>query len=429
MKEVLRRLAEKIFGWEAAWIRRKYKPKVVAIVGSVGKTSCKEACLKVLESSFRVSHSPENSTPFLGASLALLDAESLHSPFGWLRTGLKGLAPIIQKKPYLEIVLVEIRAQRPGDITRISEWLRPEVVILTALAPTPTHVEFFSRPEEIFEENARLVERLSRENWVILNSDDEEVTKIKERTHAKVISFGLAEGSEIHAYKYELIFRKENEKSILEGIRFQVRYKNQEAPVKIFNTLGRQHMYAGLTAISLGTIFNIPLEQSAEFLSRYNPPPGRLKVLSGIKDTLIIDDSYNASPPALRKALEELKEVSAKRKIAVLGDMLELGKYTITAHREIGERIAGLMDILITVGPRAKFFAEGAARAGFKKRSISSFSDSDEAAEKLAELIKPGDLILVSGARALRMENVVEKIMAEPERKAELLYREEPIES
>ena len=373
MREFLKKIVISILTWEAKLILKKYKPKIVAITGSVGKTSTKDAVAKVLESRFRVRKSQKSYNSELGVPLAIIGAETgWNSILKWLEAIWQGFRVIVRRVPYPEILVLEVGADRPGDIKAIRSWIEPEVAIVTALAETPVHVEFFSGPEEVFAEKAELIKNLSPEKFALLNFDDLEVMKLKEKTQARVLTFGISEGSEVWGHGYELIFRA----GVPEGIEFKTKYQNQEAPVKILNAFGKHQIYAGLAAIAAGTIFGVKLEDAAEALSIYSPPPGRLKLIKGIKDTLIFDDSYNSSPKALQAALEVLGEIPAPRKIAVLGDMLELGKHTITAHRDLGKFAADKINLLVAVGVRAKFFSEGAVKAGFKKRDIKSFSNS-----------------------------------------------------
>jgi len=165
----------------------------------------------------------------------------------------------------------------------------------------------------------------------------------------------------------------------------------------------------------------------AEALNRYESLPGRFKIIAGVKSSTVIDDTYNASPLAMQEALDTLRSLKAKRKIAVLGDMLEIGKYTLQAHESIGRLAAKSVDILITIGLRAKFIAEAAIRAGLPKRSIFNFMSVVEAGVFLRNKIQKGDLILIKGSQAVRMEKIVKEIMAEPGRASELLVRQSKV--
>ena len=419
MREFLKKAVIAVLTSEAKLILRKYRPKIVAITGSVGKTSAKDAAAKVLESKFRVRKSQKSYNSEFGVPLTIIGAETgWGSPLKWLEAIRLGLGAIFTKQNYPEILVLEVGADRPGDIKKIREWLKPNVAVITALAETPVHVEFFESPEEVFEEKAELVKNLPPEASVILNFDDEEVAKMRDKTSARILTFGFVEGADVKGAAYGIFFQD----NAPAGIEFEA----ESLHVKIPNALGEHQALAALAAIAVGKVFDIKSEDAARALSLYSSPPGRLKLIKGIKETLILDDTYNSSPKAAQAALETLAEIPAKRKIAVLGDMLELGKHTITAHREIGEMAAGKkIDLLITVGVRAKFFAEGAVKAGFSKKQILSFGDSPEAARELEKITEQGDLILIKGSQGMRMEKIVEALMSEPERAGELLCRQD----
>jgi len=419
MREFLKKIVIAVLTSEAKLILRKYRPKIVAITGSVGKTSTKDATAKVLEARFRTRKSQKSYNSEFGVPLTIIGARTgWGSPLKWLEAIRLGLGAIFTKQNYPEILVLEVGADRPGDIKKIREWLKPNVAVITALAETPVHVEFFESPEEVFEEKAELVKNLPPEASVILNFDDEEVAKMRDKTSARILTFGFVEGADVKGAAYGIFFQD----NAPAGIEFEA----ESLHVKIPNALGKHQALAALAAIAVGKVFDIKSEDAARALSLYSSPPGRLKLIKGIKETLILDDTYNSSPKAAQAALETLAEIPAKRKIAVLGDMLELGKHTITAHREIGEMAAGKkIDLLITVGVRAKFFAEGAVKAGFSKKQILSFGDSPEAARELEKIIEQGDLILIKGSQGMRMEKITEALMAEPERAGELLCRQD----
>ena len=419
MREFLKKIVIAVLTSEAKLILRKYRPKIVAITGSVGKTSTKDATAKVLEARFRTRKSQKSYNSEFGVPLTIIGARTgWGSPLKWLEAIRLGLGAIFTKQSYPEILVLEVGADRPGDIKKIREWLKPDVAVVTALAETPVHVEFFESPEEVFEEKAELVKNLPPEASVILNFDDEEVAKMRDKTSARILTFGFVEGADVKGAAYGIFFQD----NAPAGIEFEA----ESLHVKIPNALGEHQALAALAAIAVGKVFDIKSEDAARALSLYSSPPGRLKLIKGIKETLILDDTYNSSPKAAQAALETLAEIPAKRKIAVLGDMLELGKHTITAHREIGEMAAGKkIDLLITVGVRAKFFAEGAVKAGFNKKQILSFGDSPEAARELEKITEQGDLILIKGSQGMRMEKITEALMAEPERAGELLCRQD----
>ena len=175
-----------------------------------------------------------------------------------------------------------------------------------------------------------------------------------------------------------------------------------------------------------GLACGVNLVKSVEAVSKMKPPLGRMNLLEGVNGSLIFDDSYNSSPIAAEAAIEVLSEYPAKRRLAVLGDMKELGEFSHSEHERIGELLrAKDVWLLFTVGQEAEFIAEGARRSGFDAFKIFEFSDSSEAGEAVKNIIQEGDLILVKGSQSARMEKIVEKIMAHPENKENLLVRQE----
>ncbi|MBI2610269.1 UDP-N-acetylmuramoyl-tripeptide--D-alanyl-D-alanine ligase [Candidatus Giovannonibacteria bacterium] len=426
MKQFLKQIVILILALQGKLILKKYKPKIVAITGSVGKTSAKEAIAKVLESSFKVRASEKSYNSDFGVPLTIIGAKSgWDSPVMWMKAMLEGFRIFFTRVDYPEVLVLEVGADRPGDIKRIRGWMTPDVAVVTALAATPVHIEFFQNPEEVFEEKAELIKNLPKDNWAVLNLDDPNVRTIRGSTQANIKSFGYGDGLEARGSDYKIMLRKEGVRTVPEGIEFKAICEGSEVSIKIEGAFGKHQTYAALAAIAVGLVFKISLEDSARALSLYVAPPGRLRLIKGIKNSWILDDTYNSSPKAVEAGLETLSEIPAERKIAVLGDMLELGKYTITAHREIGKMLVGKVDMLYAVGLRAKFFIEGAIKGRFKKSEILSAPDSVSASGELEKLIKPGDLILIKGSQSIRMEKIVENIMAEPERASELLCRQE----
>ena len=329
----------------------------------------------------------------------------------WLKVIFAGMWRIVVKsKNYPEALVLEYGADRPGDILRLMRIARPDVRVVTAIGDVPVHVEFYASPEAVAREKARLVERLSPRGFAVLNHDEEFVDDLRDHTRGRVMTL-VSSRAPICGSCGLRIGRSTGYPA---GISFKLEYEGSSVPVRIDGVFGRAPAYAAAAAACVGLIFNMNLVTISEALADYVPAPSRMELLPGIKRTLVIDDSYNASPLSMRAALDTLKDLSAPRKIAVLGDMLEIGKYTIEAHESIGRQAADFADILITVGARAKFIAEAAREAGIKKEHIYSFDTAAEAIQPLAHLMKKGDLVLVKGSHAIGLDVVVDDIVAEP---------------
>jgi len=444
----MKNLVKKIIIWKLGVIAkmylRRYKPQIVAITGNVGKTSTKETIAAVLSGSKRVRSGKGNLNNEFGVPLTILGNwaddyyEAGNALFFWIRVLVVSFLGFLFQRNYPEILVLEYGADKPGDIKRLATKFKPHIGVITAVGQVPVHVEYFSGPEDVAREKGRLVEALSVSDFAVLNFDDLAVLGMKERTKAKVLTYGFGDGAKVRISNFEpWIENGLPGQGIPKGVSFKINYDDSFVPFKLSGSLGKSQGYAAAAAAAVGIIFSMNLVDISEALSEYHGPKGRLKILKGIKNSVIIDDTYNASPLSTHLALETLRDLPGTRRVAVLGDMLELGKYTIDAHREAGNLAGSFVDLLICVGTRAKFIADSAtpgvnerssrrmtAFNQMPKENIHTFETSDEAKLKVRELIKEGDIILVKGSQGVRMEKIVEEIMAEPERKKDLLVRQ-----
>jgi len=428
MKYILKQLA-KLTIW-------RFQPQVIAITGSAGKTSAKETIFAVLsalggsalagKSHRRVRKSSGNLNNELGIPLTIigdwseeeLKLVSRDTPAGekkikkllfWFKCIISALFRVLfqRRSAYPEVLILEYAADRPGDIEYLLEIARPYVGIITTIGEIPVHVEFFSGPEAVGQEKSKLTEALPANGFAVLNFDNETVMRMKEQTRARVITFGFNEGADVKISNFEN--HSEDEKPF--GISFKLEYGGSFVPVILKNAFGKAQAYAAAISACVGLIYDLNLVEIVEaILKNYSPAKGRMNLLRGIKNTHIIDDSYNASPLSMQEALETICELPSKRKIAVLGDMLELGKYSIEAHEAVGRLVAPIVDILVTIGPRAKFIAESAKNSGLAENKILTFDTAAEAGIAVQNLMKTGDLILIKASRAVGLEKVVEEI-------------------
>lgn len=404
----------------------RYRPGIVGVTGSVGKTSTKLAIKAVLGTVRRVRASSGNMNNDLGLPLAILgdwSAEDLRlvsreTPAGtaqfrkfffWWRVIWQACGRIIVKsKEYPEILVLEYGADRPGDIKYLLRIARPNVSVITAVGDFPVHVEFYAGPEEVAREKGRLIECIPAAGFAILNRDDETVMELEPRTRGRVITYGFGKDAEVRIARFEN--RGEAERPL--GVSFKLEYGGNSVPVRLVGALGKTQAYASAAAAAVGLIFGINLVKISEALGNYKAADSRMQLSPGIKDTYLIDDSYNASPLSMHAALDTLRDLPAKRRIAVLGDMLEIGKYTAEAHERVGRLAAGSVDVLFAVGQRAKFIAEAAREGGMKRANIRSFDTAEEALEPLQALMKKGDLVLIKGSHAMELYRVVEGVKA-----------------
>lgn len=409
-----------------AWIQViKYNPIIIGITGNVGKTSAKEAIAAVLHGNGKnIRVAAGNLNNELGFALTILgdwDREYYEQGSSislWLKVLWAGLTGLIIRRNLAEILLMEYGADRPGDIKRLTTLFKPHISVVTALGDTPVHVEFFNNVEAVAEEKANLVKILLTTDYAVLNNDDARVLNMKSKTKANVLTYGFKENPTVRISDFN--YTKSNEGK-LAGVAFKINKALDFEAVNIYGSLGKSQAYAAAAAAAVGTILGMDLPKIGEALLRYKGSNGRLKIISGISDSTIIDDTYNASPSSTQLALETLRELPALRKIAVLGNMLELGRHAVESHRNVGLITASRADILVCVGSLAKFIAE---TSKIPKDKIFIFNTSDEAKSAVRSLIRERDLILVKGSQGMRMEKIVAEIMAEPENKKELLVRQ-----
>jgi UDP-N-acetylmuramoyl-tripeptide--D-alanyl-D-alanine ligase len=426
MKSIFKKIISAIINFEAIIIIKKYKPRIIAVTGSVGKTSTKDAIFSVMSSSFFIRKSEKSFNSDIGIPLTILGCKNAWSnPIIWMGNILRGLELIIFNTNYPKWLVLEVGADRLGDIKKVSEWLKPDVVVLTAFAKVPVHIEFFKDREAVIREKKYLVDALKRDGVLIVNGDDEDSMKIKEGTKNVSIIYGTNKSADLVATEIKTYC---DENGNIDGITFKVEYDGNVVPVVIKGSLGVKSIYSPLAAIAVGLTQKINIVKSGEALLNLDATKGRMRIIEGIKKTTIIDDTYNSSPIALASALHSLKNIKPNdkgRKIAVLGDMMELGKHSVDEHYKAGKLVAEICDILVTVGIRSRKIAEGALDGLLSEKNIFQFDTSDEASIFVQDIIKESDIILIKGSQSTRMEKIVEEIMLEPDKAGELLVRQE----
>jgi len=427
MKQILKTAIVTILTWQSKQVLKKYKPKIVAVTGSVGKTSTKDAIFTVLSSFFFVRKSEKSFNSDLGVPLTILGCPNgWNSPIVWIKNIMEGFALIFLPNHYPEWLVLEVGADRPGDIEALSVWIKPDVCVITRLSKVPVHVEFFSNPEAVYKEKGFLVQALKRDGILILNADDEDVLAYRNLYEGTKILYGTHSTSEVIGTGYKTLYadRETDKKPI--GVAFDVSYKENTDEIEIHGGLGVQQMYPALAAVAVGVSQNLELSKVAHAMKNHHTSRGRMKIVPGIKYTTIIDDTYNSSPVAVSEALKTLGGiVTSGRKIAVLGDMLELGAFSIDEHKKAGMESAKVSTILFTVGVRARGIAEGALIGGLPESAIFQYEDAQKAGKELELMMKENDVVLIKGSQGIRMEQTVEEVMENPSMKERLLVRQD----
>ncbi len=409
-------------------ILKKYKPEIVGITGSVGKTSSKEAIAAVLQTKFSVGRTAKNYNNEIGVPLTIIGEPKTpgKSIAGWLRVIWRAKKLLWkQDKQYPKILVLEMGADKPGDIEYLTSMAPCKVGVLTFISHA--HTEFFKTIKKISQEKKIMISHLQPDGFAVLNFDNDLVMQNASTTKAELITYGFKEGADLRAADVNVM--KNETTGWPMGLNFKVLYKGNVVPVFLPGVISKSAISSALAGLAVGTIFGVNLVEGAQALSKWNGLPGRMRLVSGIKNTLIVDDTYNSSPEAAKAALEAVSQLEIKpgaRRYAALGDMLELGPETENGHREVGFKVAELgFDFLITVGEAAKFIAIAAKEAGLDENKIISFASSTEAGRFLQEKLKAGDIALVKGSQGARMEKIVKEIMAEPLQAPTLLCRQE----
>ncbi|MFA6027979.1 MAG: UDP-N-acetylmuramoyl-tripeptide--D-alanyl-D-alanine ligase [Patescibacteria group bacterium] len=424
----MKKALEIILYYLAKIILWRYKPQIIGVTGSVGKTSTKEAIYAVLKEKFKVRRNIKNYNNEIGVPLTIIGAKAGgRNIFLWLAVFFKALVVAIYW-PYPKVIVLEMGADKPGDIKYLIKLAPCHIGIITAVGENPVHLEFFKNVEHLIREKANIITHLKSNDFAVINTDDASLKLLVEKTKASLYTIGQNEKALIRVS--DINYTLDLERAMAEesaGISFKVNYQGHTVPFKIMNALGEPQVYAALCAIACGLILKMNLVEISAALKNYKPPKGRMNLLKGIKDTIIIDDSYNSSPLACEKALEVLSKVQVTgRKIACLGNMEELGDNSKKAHRELGRFIAESgVDILITVGDKALNMAEAAKEKNMTAGTVLSYTTSNEASRPVQDEIHRGDIILIKGSQSARMEIITKEIMANPELAEDLLVRQE----
>jgi len=390
--------------WAKVYLRRA-KPVIVAITGSVGKTSTKEAIYEVLKIKYgeEIRKNEGNLNNETGVPLAILDFK--HGPsygeskLGWI--------PIIFSAPWkslflrkVEVLVLEMAADKPGDIVYLTSIAKPNIAVLTAIAPS--HLEAFGTLENIAQEKTGLLRSLDKNGWAVLNLDDELVRKDSYGGWWHKKNYAIRENADIRASEIS---------SQIENFRAQTNYKvttDKDSFLVSQNTLGQAFVLAGLAAVSVGRILELDNKDITQGLSNFTLAKHRMNVFKGKKGTIILDDCYNANPVSMRAALKVIQDLPKEngRKIVIFGEMREIGTKSNEAHELIGQFASEIADLTISVGKEAKKY-------NFSKH----FETTGEAVEYLLNELENGDILLIKASRGAgdkpMMEPIIDKLKDE----------------
>lgn len=415
-------LGVKTLGWLAHGVIKRYRPLVIAITGSVGKTSAKEAIYTVLASNGSVRKTAKNYNNELGVPLTVLGLEAPgKNPLAWLSAIGHGLSLLASEHPYPKILILEMGADNVGDIAYLTEMTQPHMGILTGIGAS--HLEKFGSLENIVKEKTSIISCLPADGVAIVNTDDAVAMTVIGKTKARLVTYGCNEEADIYAQDVHLSQRGEEI-----GLAFKIHYQGSTVPMFIPGLVGQHQISAILAAVAVAVNRNANLLTIGERLNRWQPTSGRMRLISGRQQCLLIDDTYNSAPQSAKAAIKALAEVGALRQsttYAILGDMLELGDYSQAGHEEVGHYVQQhTIDYLLTCGSRAADTAKAATKAGMDPSHVLPFKSTAEAIAWLEQHLQQGSTVLIKGSQGARMEKVTKALMADQSQAGELLVRQ-----
>ncbi|MEI6650256.1 MAG: UDP-N-acetylmuramoyl-tripeptide--D-alanyl-D-alanine ligase [Candidatus Moraniibacteriota bacterium] len=418
-KNAMRRGAEGLLGFMAAAVIRKYDPLIVGVTGSVGKSSAKEAAALVLAVGKRVRKSRGNFNNEIGVPLTVLGVGSGGNAFSRMLSALWNFFRLMAFPiRYPETLVLEMGIDRPGDMAVLLRFAPVKIGILTTIGNS--HIEHFGSVGAIAKEKGKMITSLPADGYAILNADDPRVAKLVGKTKATPITYGFAPEAAVRADNVTLL---ETESGI--GCSFKLNYQGKTIPVRLPNVIARHHISDALAGAAAGIATGMNLVEIAGALAGFTPLPGRLRFIHGRDGIGLLDDTYNASPASLRAAIGTLAEVPARRKVVMLGDMLELGIDSEEDHRGFAEDIRqAKVELAILVGQRMRLLGEELIAGGMSRGQVFLFPDPDSASLAAPDLVREGDFVLVKGSQGLRMEKVSESLLSDPTEASTLLCRQ-----
>jgi UDP-N-acetylmuramoyl-tripeptide--D-alanyl-D-alanine ligase len=357
----------------------RHPAKVVGITGSVGKTTTKEFTAALLGTFFRVHKSEGNLNNHLGLALSILRLEAEH-----------------------EIAVLEMGMSGTGELRRLTGIAPPDVAVVTNVAPV--HLAFLETLEAVGKAKGEIIDGLKPGGTAVLNGDDPWGKTLAKRASGRVIFFGFGNDAEIRASGLTY--------AGFDGLQFRLSYDGSVHDLRLpFLTGGQVENL--LAALGVAQAFGLRWETLRPGLAALEPAAKRGRIIRLAKGITVIDDTYNSSPRALEMALQSYIQLPAGRYVAVLGEMLELGLEEKKYHEEAGRNARRLgWDVVASVGPSGRWITAGARAEGLAESLTPEFTTSEEAAEKIPEILEPDDLVLVKGSRGVRMERIVERLIS-----------------
>ncbi|MFA5009889.1 MAG: UDP-N-acetylmuramoyl-tripeptide--D-alanyl-D-alanine ligase [Patescibacteria group bacterium] len=415
----MKRLALNLLAWLAKLVAEKYQVKIVAITGSVGKTTVKEAIFAVLKQAYDVQRSLYNANTEWGiaASVIAPGFEPVFTADGKAKIGLgqycqlvwQAKMKLLFRQKYPQVLVLELAADRPNDIRWFNKWFKYDIAVITLIGST--HLEFYKDQAELTAEKLALADAVKQQGLVVINGECDQCQTFVAKPNQRRTTFGWNEHND---YWAELV--SEN----------RYRLHHHEQVMEVGLPVGRQFVPAALMAWAVGQEFALNSEQIQSGLSQLQPVAGRFQIEKTDQWT-IIDDTYNAAPESTQMALMSLQDIAAtdgqssaeprRRRVAILGEMRELGDKKISQHHQIGELVATKVDLLIAMGEGGALIADGAGAAGMDANKILKINwrggpeEVEPAIRQILPILLDGDTVLVKASRTIYLDRLVRELV------------------
>ncbi len=362
----------------ALFVKLFNRDRFIGVTGSVGKTTTTLCCQHVLDQKYKTLATIPTLDPIFNIPITLL-----------------------KMRPNIQKCILEMGIEYPGEMDFYLSLVRPKTAVITKIGFA--HSEFLGNVDEIINEKGKLLEALPRDGIAVLNADDVYIDKISKKTEANIVYFGTdPKTASVWADK----IRIENFKTV-----FGLNYGVERVEVE-FALLGSHQVYPALAAAALGVAEDISLVKIKKGLEKVTAADHRMQVINGVNNSIILDDTYNAAPMAVEAAIKTLQEVPARRRILVLGEMRELGKYAENLHREIAKLIyKEKIDLVLLGQGDAKFVSDELESLGFLEDRLADNLTNQQIVSYLLQTLTRGDVCLIKGARAIRLDEVVKKVI------------------
>ena len=416
----MKNIAKWYLKWLAKAVLLRHKPFIIGITGSVGKTTTKDALAFALHDLTFLRATAKNFNNEIGLPLTVLGIteEPGRSVLRWIFIGLRGIRLFLFGGAYPKVLILEMGVDRPGDMVYLLSIAKPNISIVTGVSSS--HLEYFGTLEAIAQEKGYLVENTHPHGKVFLNADNMYSWGMKDRAQGSVVFYGFGKRAYLKAFNDSIELSQG-----FSGMNLKVEYKESVIPLRLAHIIARHHVEAVLVALGVGDALGYNVIEVSRRLESFSPSVGRFYVIDGKEESILIDDTYNASPVSTRAGILVLKEIKREKTMVILGDMLELGKEEKISHEALAsDIIRAKIDRVLLTGKRMKWLYDELLLQGFDKEHLWWEQKREVLLARAQSLVEPKTVVLIKGSQGMRMEQVVEVLMARSEEASRYLCRQ-----